>query len=202
MNQHQTENQKRYINNNLFILFTILAFIYFFSIKYKQRHVIIYITSFFLNKNNVFFNFFLLKPKIKPMGSEKDLTATQKGAIIYGYLKKDSYRTIAANVGCKKSVVGNVIGKYRETGTTELQKKCPGRSSLLTISDRSILKTLVINGNRRLNAAKVTNTFTAQTKLRVSKKTIRCALKKENLKSCITRSKPLLSSVNALNRLT
>ena len=56
------------------------------------------------------------------MGSEKDLTATQKGAIIYGYLKKDSYRTIVANVGYKKSVVGNVIGKYRETGTTELQK--------------------------------------------------------------------------------
>ena len=175
MNQHQTENQKRYINNNLFILFTILTFIYFFSIKYKQRHAIIYIISFFLNKNNVFFTFFLLKPKIKPIGSEKDLTATQKGAIIYGYLKKDSYRTITANVGCKKSVVGNIIGKYCETGTTELQKKCPGHSPLLTVSDHSILKTLVINGNRRLNAAQVTNTFTAQTKLRVSKKTIRRA---------------------------
>src|SRR5271170_4926555 len=147
MNQHQTENQKRYINNNLFILFTILAFIYFFSIKYKQKHTIIYITSFFLNKNNVFFTFFLFKPKIKPIGSEKDLTATQKGAIIYGYLKKDSYRTIVANVGCKKSIVGNVIGKYHETGTIELQKKRPGRSPLLTVSDRFILKTFVINGN-------------------------------------------------------
>jgi hypothetical protein len=47
MNQHKTEDQKRYINNNLFILFTILIFIYFFSIKCKQEHIIVYITSFF-----------------------------------------------------------------------------------------------------------------------------------------------------------
>ena len=136
------------------------------------------------------------------MGSKKDLTATQKGAIIYGFLKKDSYYTIAANVGCEKSVIGNVIRKYRETGTTEPQRKHPGRSSLLIVSDRSILKTLVINGNRCLNAAQVTTIFTAQTKLHVSKKTIRCALKKENLRSCIARPKPLISPINALNRLT
>ncbi|CAG8456327.1 4916_t:CDS:2 [Ambispora gerdemannii] len=39
------------------------------------------------------------------MGSEKDLTEEQKGAIVYGYCKNDSYCTIAANVGYRKSVV-------------------------------------------------------------------------------------------------
>jgi transposase len=136
------------------------------------------------------------------MGSEKDLTIAQKEVIIYGYLRGDSYRVIAANVGCKKSSVGNIIGKYRKAETTEPQRKRPGRPPLLTASDRSALKTLVTNGNRHLNAAQVATTFTAQTKLRVSKKTIRRALKKENLRSCIARPKPLISTINALNRLT
>jgi transposase len=136
------------------------------------------------------------------MGSKKDLTATQRGAIIYGFLRKDSYRTIAANIGCEKSVVGNIIRKYRETGTAEPQSKRPGRSSLLTVSDRSALKTLVINGNRRLNAAQITTVFNTQTKLNISKKTIRRTLKKENLSSCIARPKPLVSPINALKRLT
>ena len=130
------------------------------------------------------------------------MTATQKEAIIYSYLKKDSYYTITTNVGYKKSVIGNIIGKYHKTETTELQKKHPGHSPFLIVSNHSILKTFVINGNHHLNAAQVTNTFIAQTKLHVSKKTIRRALKKENLKFCIACQKPLISSVNALNRLT
>src|SRR5581483_11669314 len=113
------------------------------------------------------------------MGSEKDLTVAQKEAIIYGYLRGDSYHVIADNVGCKKSSVGNIIGKYRKAETTEPQRKCSGRSPPLSATNRSALKALVTNGNCHLNAAQVATTFTAQTRLRVSKKTIRSALKKK-----------------------
>ena len=135
------------------------------------------------------------------MGSEKDLTAEQKGAIVYGYLKNDSYRTIAANVGCGKSVVGNVIRKFCESGTVKSQAVRTGRPPLLAASDRYVLKTLVTSENHRLNLAQVTTTLAAQTKRNVSKKTVRRALHKEGLWSRIARPKPLISTINAEKRL-
>ena len=52
----------------------------------------------------------------------KDLTESQRGAIIYGYQHGDSLRTIAAAVGCCKSSVGNVVEEYKRLGA-EAQKK-------------------------------------------------------------------------------
>ncbi|CAG8658847.1 11532_t:CDS:1, partial [Ambispora gerdemannii] len=135
------------------------------------------------------------------MGSEKDLTEEQKGAIVYGYRKNDSYRTIAANVGCRKSVVGNVIRRFCESGTVKSQAVRTGRPPLLTVSDRSVLKTLVTSENRRLNLAQITTTLAAQTKRNVSRKTVRRALHKEDLWSRVARPKPLISTVNAARRL-
>ena len=51
------------------------------------------------------------------MGRSKELTEEQRGAIIYGYLKKDSYYTIVTFIDCRKSAVGEVIKKFCETGT-------------------------------------------------------------------------------------
>jgi transposase-like protein len=56
------------------------------------------------------------------MGSKKDLTEGQRGSIIYGYLRKDSVRAIAAAVGCGRSSVYNVIKKFRESSTLAPQK--------------------------------------------------------------------------------
>ncbi|CAG8552579.1 13649_t:CDS:2 [Ambispora gerdemannii] len=107
------------------------------------------------------------------MRSEKDLTAEQKGAIVYGYLKNNSYRTIAANVGCRKSVVGNVIRKFCESGTVKSQA------------------TLVTSENHHLNLAQITTTLAAKTKRNVSRKTVRHALLKEYLWSRIACPKSL-----------
>jgi transposase len=138
------------------------------------------------------------------MGRNKELTEEQKGAIIYGYLKKDSYRAIATLVGCGKSAVGEVIKKFRETGTMDSrsEKKRPGRPKLLTSTNRSYLKDLVINGNRRLNLSQITNLFSIKKKIKVSKNTIRRALHEENLKSCVARPKPLVTPKNIEKRLT
>src|SRR5581483_8283879 len=109
------------------------------------------------------------------MPSKKKLTSEQKVAIIYGYKKKDTYRNIAANVGCKKSVVVNVIKRFIETGSTESRTRRSGRSRrprLLNKRARTTLKKLVTGkkGNRRVTAAKLTNLFIAKTGIQVSEK--------------------------------
>jgi transposase len=131
------------------------------------------------------------------MGTKKDLTDAQKAAIIYGYKNKDSYRTIAAQVGCKKSVVGLVVNRFLKTGSTVSRAKRTGRSSTV---DRDILKKLAIE-NRRLCVAKLNSLYNHKTKKKVSEKTIRRALHREELKSCIPRKKPLISSDNIAKRL-
>jgi transposase len=135
------------------------------------------------------------------MGMNKELTADQRGAIIYGYLKKDSYRHIADLINCGKTTVGNVIKKFRETGSVDSRIKRSGRPKLLTSTDRSNLKELVTNGNRRLNLAQVTNLFTIKKKIHVSRSTIRRALHEEDLKSCVARPKPLITPKNIEKRL-
>jgi transposase len=137
------------------------------------------------------------------MGSKKDLTEGQRGSIIYGYLRKDSVRAIAAAVGCGRSSVYNVIKKFRESSTLA-PKNRPGRPRILTPLDRANLKSLVTNGNRRLNIAQITNLFNIQSRKKktpVSKSTVRRALHDENLKSCVVRPKPFVSPENTKKRL-
>src|SRR5581483_9461907 len=105
------------------------------------------------------------------MGARKELTPKQKSAIIYGFQRKDSYRTIAAHVGCKKSVVGNIINKFIKTGSTEPRPRT-GRPRLLDDRARITLKKLV-KKNRFLYNAELTNLFTSKTKIKVSERTIR-----------------------------
>jgi Transposase and inactivated derivatives len=119
------------------------------------------------------------------MGKNKELTVEQRGAIIYGYLRKDSYRHIANLIGCGKTTVGSIIKEFCETGTVDSRIKRPGRPKSLTSIDRFNLKELVVNGNRRLNLAQVTNLFSIKKKIHISKSTIRRTLHEENLKSCI-----------------
>jgi len=131
------------------------------------------------------------------MGAKKDLTDAQRAAIIYGYKNNDSYRTIAAQVGCKKSAVGSVVNKFLKTGSAVSRAKRIGWSSIVNCD---VLKKLAIK-NRRLCTAKLNSLYYKKTKKKVSEKTIRRALHKEQLKSCIARKKPLISSDNVAKRL-
>src|SRR4051794_6148066 len=82
----------------------------------------------------------------------KELTAEERGAIIYGHKRGDSVRVIAKALGRGKTTVADIIAHYKETGSTE-PKFRPGRPPLLDSPARARLKTLVTNdieGNRRL----------------------------------------------------
>ena len=98
------------------------------------------------------------------MGTKKDLTSEQKAIIIYGFQRKDSYRTIATYVGCKKSVVGNVINRFIKTGSTESQTRRTGRPKLLDTRACTTLKKLT-SKNRRACAAKLKILFKKGNKL-------------------------------------
>src|SRR5581483_12329374 len=86
-------------------------------------------------------HFFVLNQST--MGMNKELIADQRDAIIYGYLKKDSYRHITDLINCRKTTVDNVIKKFCETGSVDSRIKRSGRPKLLTSTDRSNLKELV-----------------------------------------------------------
>ena len=136
------------------------------------------------------------------MGRKKDLTESQRGAIIYGHQRRDSLRTIAAAVGCSKSSVWNVIKEFSRSGAEaqKKKKKRPGRPKTLTQSDQENLKELVTNGNRRLNLLQITNLRNCHSEKKVSKSTVRRALHDLNLSSCVAPSKPLVSDANAKKR--
>src|SRR6185437_2826172 len=136
------------------------------------------------------------------MGSLKDLTESQRGAIIYGYNRGDSFRTIAAAVGCCKSSVGNVIEEYKRLGAEaqKKKKKRAGKSKILPYSDQENLKSFVTNGNRRLSLTQITNHYNFQNGITISESTIRRALHDLNLNSCVATSKPLITADNMEKR--
>ena len=133
------------------------------------------------------------------MDVKKDLTESQRGAIIYGHQRGDSLRTIAAAAGCGKSSVGNVIKQYRESDT-EVQKKRTGRPKILTTSDLENLKDVVKDGNRRLSLTQMTNLHNIQTEKIISKTTMRRSLHSLGLSSCVAPQKPLITATNMEKR--
>ena len=135
------------------------------------------------------------------MGAKKELTPEQRGAILYGFDRNESYRAIATHIGCSKTVVGETIKRFLETGTTQPAKRT-GRPPLIHTPARAILKKIVTEEDRHLCASKVTTLFNSRTHLNISKSTVRRGLYKENLKCHIARAKPLVSDTNSTNRLS
>src|SRR4051812_22305853 len=115
------------------------------------------------------------------IGQRKELTSEQRGGIVYGYQNGDSYRAIAARVGCSKTAVEKTVKRFLETGSTEPQATRSGRPPLIRTPSRSTLKKIVIEEDRHLSTSQVTNLSNTQTHLDASKSTIRHALYKENL---------------------
>lgn len=134
------------------------------------------------------------------MDKRKELTQKQRGAILYGYKRNDSYRTIAFQVGCSKSAVASTVARFMRTGSSEPQAVRTGRPSLITAPSNHLLKDLVME-DRRLSASQITNMFISKTNLPVSKSTVRRSLYKENLRCRLARPKLLVSEANIAARL-
>ena len=71
--------------------------------------------------------------------NKKELTSEQRGAIIYGFKKEDSYRAIAKQVGCSKTAVSNTIKRFQLTNCTDPRGIRTGHPSLIKAPSSSVL---------------------------------------------------------------
>lgn len=133
------------------------------------------------------------------MGLGIEVTPDQKDSIIACRKLGATQLSIAEAVGCSRATVSRVLSIKHE-----IPRKRPGRPRIMTSPKRKKLTTAVLKskGNRRLNLAEVGNLFSKQNKgQKVSGRTIQRALKREGIRSCIPRPKPLISAQNKVKRL-
>ncbi|CAJ0759749.1 3825_t:CDS:1, partial [Entrophospora sp. SA101] len=136
------------------------------------------------------------------MGKKKELTAEQYGAILYGHKRGDSYQKIADNVQCGKTTVHDAIKRFKKTGSAIPKKRC-GPKPLFDSNAQASLKKIITQNSkhRRLTTHKIQELWIKKKKKKVSTVTIRRTLKKVGLRSCVARSKPLISENNKTKRL-
>lgn len=134
------------------------------------------------------------------MGLAKELTFMQKGGIIAAKKLGHNNTEIAKAIGCHRTTVTRCLAAYE---SEELQKKRSGRPCLIDSQKRQRLKAAVLKNKelRRKSLAEITNIFSAEINKPISIQTIRRALHKENVHSCIPRKKPFISAINKSKRL-
>ncbi len=81
----------------------------------------------------------------------KELTTEQRGGIIFCRQRGDSYRTIAATIGCGLSTVFDTLKRMDDTGTVN-SKLRSGRPPLIKSSQRKRLKRVVTNDKGKIVA--------------------------------------------------
>ncbi|CAB4384790.1 unnamed protein product [Rhizophagus irregularis] len=108
-----------------------------------------------------------------------------------------SSRTIAKQLGCRKTTVNDILKRLRETHSLT-PKKQTGRSPLFNSPAQQKLKSFIKenNENRQLCSKKIATTWTAQTKQPISHNTIRQNLKKVGLTACVPRRKPAMTEAH------
>ncbi|CAG8824738.1 13062_t:CDS:2, partial [Racocetra persica] len=119
------------------------------------------------------------------MAKKKKLTALQQGEILYSHNHGESYSTIARNVKYEKTTVHDIL-KRAEAGTTVVKKR-PGRKPIFDTPALEELKRLVTQdtNHRRLSAREIQELWNKEKNQTVSISTIRRALKKTGLRSCV-----------------
>jgi predicted transcriptional regulator len=132
------------------------------------------------------------------MGLARDISADQKACIIaYRKLGK-TQKEIAELVGCSQATVSRVLLPKK------IIKKRPGPTRIMTTPKRKKLAAALVKNKstRRQNLAKASALFSKQNGgQKVSTRTIQRALKKEGVRSCVPRRKPLISAKNKARRL-
>jgi transposase len=128
------------------------------------------------------------------MVKTKELSEEQRGAIIYGYLRGDSYKKISEYVHCGKTTVYDTVKRYEKTGSAKPEKR-RGPQNLLDTKKQVALKKLVTK-NRRASVRKIQELWNKKKKMNISTVTMRRSLKRIGLRSCVSRSKPLISEGN------
>ncbi|KAK6485881.1 hypothetical protein HHUSO_G11794 [Huso huso] len=104
-----------------------------------------------------------------PRGSE--LTDLQRGMVIGGHISGKSVRDVAALTGIPKSTVGNVVAKWKSTGSTEVASRS-GRPAKITARGKRTLRRIV-TGNMQATVIDVTEAFQESMGTSVSVNTVR-----------------------------
>ena len=128
------------------------------------------------------------------------LSEFQRGQIVGARQAGASISETARLVGVSNSTVCRIMVKYLEEGKTAADKSACGRKKKLNSRERRYLK-CTVTGDRRVSAVKVTATINATLKKPISTPTIRRELHTQNLYARAAIAKPLITKVNASNRL-
>jgi predicted transcriptional regulator len=133
------------------------------------------------------------------MGQGKDIPEDLRRRIIACKNNGLSQQKIAEVMGCSQTTVSRLLSSKKT-----LPAKRSGRPPIMTSKRRKKLTTALLKdkGSRRKNLEEVCKLFSKQNKGEtVSRRTVQRALKKEGIRSCIPRRKPLISAANKVKRL-
>jgi transposase len=105
------------------------------------------------------------------MGRSGELSDFEHGLVIGCHVSKKSVRDIAALFTLAKSMVGDMIVKWKREGTTTIKPR-PGRPRLMTYRDRQALKK-VVRETRQTLSETIIRQFCSARNCPASTKTVR-----------------------------
>jgi transposase len=128
-----------------------------------------------------------------------ELSDFERGLIIGCHIGKKSVRDIETLLKLPKSMVGNVIVKWKREGTTTTKPR-PGRPRLMTDRDRRVLKK-VVRETRQTSSEAITREFRSATNCPASTLTVRRELRGMGFQGRAAAHKPNISPVNSKGHL-
>lgn len=133
------------------------------------------------------------------MGKRKDITVEVKNLVIEAVNKNISYKQVSRLYGVSKSEVGNIVKRFRETGSVE-NKKRTGRKKVTSEKDDRILIRMSKKDPRK-NAVELNAILRAKYSIKCSVDTIKRRLRHANLFGRRPSKKPLISMKNRIARI-
>lgn len=124
----------------------------------------------------------------------KQASIQQKTEVILLHSQENSIRAIATKTGIPKSTVARIISNQASRHTIH-RPQTSGRKPLLNTDAKSVILSKV-DQDPRVSAAKLVNSVSRDTNLKVSTHTIRRFLHSEKIFACKAAKKPLISTKN------
>lgn len=133
------------------------------------------------------------------MAPKLRISMVNRGKIVALHEELYSQREIAIRVGCSSSAVGEIIKKYRETGSVE-DRKIPGRHRKTSArQDRLIVRKSLVN--RFKTAPEIKAEILLEHCIEISTSTTQRRLRESGLHGRKARRKPLLTAAHRRARL-
>jgi transposase len=133
------------------------------------------------------------------MGRSGELSDFERALVIGCHISEKSVRGITALLELPRSMVGDVIVKWKREGTTTMKPQ-PGRPRLMTDRDRRALKKVICE-SPQTSSETITREFHSTTNFPASTVTVRRELRGMGFHGQAAVHKPNISPVNAKRRL-